>query len=672
MRKDEGGSGGGVFSGIDPDALKGTIDSVSRDQETLQNRASYYKTELAYYGVGTEELQDVLRVANWARDELPMLKRRYHLAMNMDNVPYYGFKGMVQINEASVTRAANAAAAKDARRATKLAKMDPEDLTPDELDELNDLFAFNYDQYPFAEKVVGALGARKTLRLWYEMSNLGSAPGYGRPAEFKNSDALVEMQKNLSLTVAAATNSDAPAMTRWKKDMVALGDDPIAEPGPPPYGSSGGPKGFLVMSNLMRFGDYDGKFLEHYGTALIKEDKQVLDGSKQLYGPGWGATGKLNHLGNDEGNDPLTGYMKALANSPAAATVFFTAKQQNDAGKPETNFKYLFESRKWPNDSRPGEESVTGRNSMGHALEAAATGHRPGEAATTQDAHHSKAQAGLFSAIVKSVSEDNERLREHEYLSDSFANISIDYMPELHQALTDDNSNGNQLYPAANAKNAAAVEEPDAVRFLHAVARNKEGYGILNVSQHAYAAALTEQQVKHPDAFSYPLDTKDTVDQIAYDTGCFQGVIGQGRYFQADINDAEAAASNDAQKEHVRTWGGTIVGSATAVATAPVSGPGGIVLGTLAGTAADEIFNGILDGFGNDDGKEREQVYQNVKDMGQIKESAIRTTQEAVKAASGSEEYESLAGGRAGEGFKSAHELVGNYQAENSINKANG
>ncbi|GAA2641222.1 hypothetical protein GCM10010307_42440 [Streptomyces vastus] len=93
MLNDEGGSGGSVFSGIDPDALKGTIDSVRRDQETLQDRASYFKMELAYYGVGAEEFKDVLHVASWARDELPMLKRRYHLAMNMDNDPYPGFQG---------------------------------------------------------------------------------------------------------------------------------------------------------------------------------------------------------------------------------------------------------------------------------------------------------------------------------------------------------------------------------------------------------------------------------------------------------------------------------------------------------------------------------------------------------------------------------------------------
>ncbi|MFJ7176758.1 hypothetical protein ACIQXA_10180 [Streptomyces massasporeus] len=654
MRPDDGGSSGGVFSGIDPEKLKGTIDSVRRDQGTLRDRASYYKTQLAYWGVGVQELTDILKVAAWAQAELPMLKRRYHLALNMDNDPYPGFAGMVQINEAQVSRAANTAAAKAAKRATELAKKGPEDLSPEEFDELDALFAENYDEYPFAEKVVGALGARKTLQFWHKMSNLDRPSGYGETSDFERADELDEMQKNLSLTVAAATNSDSPEMRKWKKGMVEIGDDPISDPGPAPYGGSGGPEGFIVMSNLMRYGDYDDKFLEDYGTALVKEDRRVMEGADKLYGSGWGTTSTVNHLGNDEGNDPLTGYMKALANSPGAATKFFTAKQQGDDGKAETNFKYLFEERKWPDDSMQGKESVTGRNSMGHALEAATTGHRPGEAATAEDVKHSKEQAGLFSALVKSVSEDQDRLREHGYMSDSFANISAEYMPDLHRALGTDVMYGGKLYPTPGA--ASQVDKYDAARFLHAVSRNKEGYDRLNVSQHVYAAALMEAQEDHPDA--YPQTTDAAIDDIAYGTGLFQGVIGDGQQFQAEKSDAEANARDGAWKEHASLWGGSLVGSTVAIATAPFAGPAGVYAGGLAGTAAGEVFNGILDGFDGDGSKEKEQVYKNVKRADQIERSAILTTQESVKSATGDAAAASRAGDEAGRGFRDSTSLV--------------
>ncbi|MFG2949083.1 hypothetical protein [Streptomyces adustus] len=654
MRADEGGGSPGVFSGIDPDALKHTIDSVRQDQETLQSRATYYRSRLAYYGIGDTELGDVLKAAAWARDELPMLKRRHHLAMRMDNDPYPGFKGMVRIDEARVTRAANAEAARDAKRATELAKKNPQDLSPQEFDELNALLAANYDEYPFAEKLVGALGAKNTLRLWSDLSGLGHPDGYGQTSDFQRADELDDMQKNLSLTVAAATNSDSPAMTKWKKDMVAIGDEPIRDFGPSPHSGSAGPEGFVVMSNLMRYGDYDDKFLEDYGTALIKEDRRVLEEAGQLYGTGWGTEEHVNHLGNDRGTDPLTGYMKALANSPDAATAFFTAEQKGEDGKPESNFKYLFEERKWPNDSMPGKESVTGLNSMGHALEAATTGHRPGEQATAEDTKHSQDQADLFSALVKSVSEDQDRLRSHAFLSDSFANISAEYMPDLQRGLDADRMYGDKLYPTSGST--ARIEMFDAVRFLHAVARNKEGYDRLNVSQHVYAAALMEAQSKHPD--SYPQSTAGTISKIAFETGLFQGIIGDGQHFQADKDAADADARDGAWKDHASLWGGSLVGSATSIAMAPFTGPAGVFAGGLAGTAAGEVFNGILDGFDGDDSEQKEQVYQNVKRMDRIQHSAILTTQESVKAVTGDDGAASRAGDEAGKGFSEAQDLI--------------
>ncbi|WP_327697410.1 DUF6571 family protein [Streptomyces sp. NBC_00459] len=648
MRADEGGTSKSVFSGIDPGALKGTIDSVRRDQETLRDRASYYKTQLAYYGVGAEELSEVVRVAGWARDELPMLKRRYHLAMNMDSDAYPGSTGMVQINEAKVTRAANAEAVKDAKRATELAKKNREDLSPAEFDELHALFAENYDEYPFAERVVGALGAKKTLQFWYEMSNVGSSPEYSQASGFKHLDDLDEMQKSFSLTVAQATNSDSPAMEKWKKDMVAIGGDPIRDPN----GDAGGREGFVVMSNLMRYGDYDDKFLENYGTALVKADRRITENTGGLHRSGWGTEGTVNYLGSDAGNDPFTGYMKALANSPGAATAFFTAEQKGKDGKPETNFKYLFETREWP------DENVTGRNSMGHALEAATTGHRPGEPATIEDIKHSEEQAALFSAIVNSVSQHENLLRDHEYLSDSFANIAAEYMPDLHRSFEFDKANGAQLFPTAGAE--ANLKTSPVMRFLHTVSRNKEGYDRLNISQHVYAAALMEAQVKHPNA--YPLTTDEKIAGIAYDTGFFQGIIGVGQHFQAEKDDVDATARDDAWKEHASTWGGSLVGSATAIATAPFTGPGGVVAGGLVGTAAGEIFNGLLGGFGSDE-EDQEKVYQNVMQLDQIQESAIRTTQNSVKVATGDEAAESRAGGQSGRGFADAMTLVGGAKA---------
>ncbi|MER7840144.1 DUF6571 family protein [Streptomyces sp. NPDC096040] len=492
------------------------------------------------------------------------------------------------------------------------------------------------------------------------MSNLDRPAGYGETSDFARAGDLDKMQKNLSLTVAAATNSDSPAMQKRKKDMVAIGDKPIRDPGPAPHGDSGGPEGFIVMSNLMRYGDYDDKFLVNYGAALVKEDKRILDGADQPYASGWGTTSTVNHLGNDEGNDPLTGYLKALANSPAAATEFFTAQQKGDDGKTETNFKYLFEDRKWPDDSKPAKERVTGLNSMGQALEAATTGHRPGEPATAEDIKHSDKQAELFSALLKSVSEDRDRLLDHAFLSDSFANISAEYMPDLQRSLDSDPMYKDKLYPTSGV--AAHIRMYDATRFLYAVSRNKEGYDRLNVSQHVYAAALMESQAKNPG--TYPQSTDATIDKLAYQTGLFQGVIANGQKFQADKDNTDANARDSAWKDKATLWGGSLVGSTVSVATALFTGTAGVYAGGLANTAAGEIFNGILDGFDGDGSQEKEQVYHNVRRMDQLQNSASLTTEKSVKATIGDDAAASRSGDKAGLGFSDADALIDNSNAD--------
>ncbi|WP_328538463.1 hypothetical protein [Streptomyces sp. NBC_00344] len=112
VRLDEGG--GGDFSGINPERLKETIGALEGDQKTLHSRASYYKQQFERYGIPATSLNGLLKIAGWADGELPMLRRRHHLAMNME-VDFPGFKGMAQVNENDVSKSAVAQAKKDGR-----------------------------------------------------------------------------------------------------------------------------------------------------------------------------------------------------------------------------------------------------------------------------------------------------------------------------------------------------------------------------------------------------------------------------------------------------------------------------------------------------------------------------------------------------------------------------
>ncbi|MEU6027452.1 hypothetical protein ABZ825_10560 [Streptomyces tauricus] len=97
MAGDEGG-----FSGIDPDQLARTIQSLQKDQEKLRSSATWIKSSFERYGVETDPLTELLAIAGWSENQLPMLRRRHHLSIAEDEKYGHGYKGMVRIKESMV------------------------------------------------------------------------------------------------------------------------------------------------------------------------------------------------------------------------------------------------------------------------------------------------------------------------------------------------------------------------------------------------------------------------------------------------------------------------------------------------------------------------------------------------------------------------------------------
>jgi hypothetical protein len=95
---------------------------------------------------------------------------------------------------------------------------------------------------------------------------------------------------------------------------------------------------------------------------------------------------RLNHIGEDSGSDPLTGYPKGLSNSPAVATDLFGQECGNKDAKGNpferdtdgddkwgkvtlSSLQYLLEERGWPEESnRKGDDLHTGQNNPALAL----------------------------------------------------------------------------------------------------------------------------------------------------------------------------------------------------------------------------------------------------------------------------------------------------------------
>ncbi|MDK0522635.1 DUF6571 family protein [Streptomyces sp. ML-6] len=533
-----------------------------------------------------------------------------------------------------------AEAIKKADQLSAIAKKDPEDLTVKEFDQLNAGLKKMAGDELFTARFAEKLGARGTLDFWAGLND----PRGSYDLRQERGNQYDELQKNLSLTLATATQSDSRGMMDWKREMVDLGSQPISK--------TSGTLGFQVMSNLMRWGNYDDKFLTSYGSELIKTEKKLTDNGSHGAWARMGADPLLNRTGSDSGSDPMTGFMKALSNNPDAATEFFndtfvTKDEDHDFeedadknGKNEkrelSNFDYLFGERDWPKDQNDkGDESVTGRNSMALALEAATTGHPAGEMPTAFTPAHNADQAALTKSVIEAVSEKPELLSDHGYMSDSLGQIAAEYMPDIHRSLNANREGQENLFPIAGS--AASIKESDTTRFLYMLGRNPEGYAAVNVGQHSYTTHLMEYHFRNPDAFindpefSKMDNLKQTIISTAEVAGEIQGTIGAGRSYEGEM---EGGAKDTDYNEAIKTtstWLGSTVGIGVGIGTAPMIGPGGIITGGMAGTAADEIIGAFTEGMMKD--SSGEVIYSNGQEMDATKESTYKLVEKAAEKA---------------------------------------
>ncbi|WP_432139374.1 hypothetical protein [Streptomyces sp. bgisy154] len=493
-----------------------------------------------------------------------------------------------------------AAAIKKADELAALANKEPGDLTVEEFDKLNAGLRQYANDDLFAERFATALGPRGTVDFWTGINDVHSS----WELSHKRLDQYGDLQKNLSLTLANASQSDSAAMTEWKSKMVDLVDKPVGRNG-------GFPLGGQVMTNLMRWGDYDDRFLVDYGEKLTATEKKFTDNGRHR---AWTRTGSdliLNRTGTDSGWDPMTGYLRGLSNSPDAATDFFNdtfvtkgedhdfTQQVNgkEVKRELSNFDYLFEEREWPHDvDDKGEESIAGRNFLGMALEAATTGHPAGELPTADTPPHNDGQAKLFESIASSVADDTGRLTDHGYMSDSIGQITSEYLPDINRAMTDDSDDDTKrLFPVAGSS--ATLNHRDVTALLVAVGQNPEGYAAVEVANKSYMSNLMDYHMNSDLAGSarYSKDMEFTVEQIAHGSGEVSGTLAVGR------QEAVAGPADEEDKAYdhaIAQWKngvsgviGTGVGIGTAFIASPVTGAAaGGTAGTVSSLVLEELF----------------------------------------------------------------------------------
>ncbi|CAM5531557.1 hypothetical protein GCM10010329_56620 [Streptomyces spiroverticillatus] len=478
----------------------------------------------------------------------------------------------------------------------------------------------------FAERLAVGAGARGALDFWADR------------ARFEDDH---ELQKYLGLTLAEATRSDSPQMRAWERDMIALGDVPIGA-------GRREALGFQVMSNLMRWGQYDNEFLKEYGAELIRVEKELGENGRESAEDIWDDSLPLNRSGTDAGHDPMTGFMQALSKSPEAATEFFNGSfvtkeedhefwEDGDEEKGKvglSNFQYLFNERDWPvTHHRDGRESFAGPDFMACAVEAAVTGRVAGEPLGDRVLAHTEGQARLMESVVASIAEDGKRLTDRPYMADSMGRAAVEYLPDISRALSDDKQGSTlRLYPVTGS--AADLTHQASTRFLFHLGGTPEGNAELNIGHKIYMASLMDYHLdpNTPEALRYPYPPSETIDAITNTMGEVGGTLSQGRQ-EAILGPARESDKdfNDALSIGKTAVSGT-VGAAIGVGATFIASPVG---GALAGGGASAVTGVVIEYLGQQ--FEPEKLKSAGTASGEIWESdcdaTIGVAQEAAKKA---------------------------------------
>lgn len=364
--------------------------------------------------------------------------------------------------------------------AKKAAETNPKDWSDADVARFNETLVNQRDNPGFSERFATTLGADGTLQFWRDMA---SPPG--GPVDDDRAKILAEVQDNLSMTLATATQSDSPAMDTWKRDVIAAGDKPF-----PIQGLPMGPNGFQVMSSLMGKGKFDTEFLNDYGKGMLEYERNFPGKPEHA----WRDLATLDYPPTDKPSDPFIGFMEGLGHNSEASLEFFNDKTTVD-GKDVDNWDYLVvkgdDAREWP----PGEDGKpAGHEAMGHALESATLG-VPYDS-DTPPPKHSPGSADLVNRLVAEYGKNPDSL-DGSALNGSLGNITAEYMRDVQSGMMT-GEDGVKTYGV----DADLGDPPGQLKdFLSAVGKDPDAYGAILNSQQAVTTELINEGYHNKDEY---------------------------------------------------------------------------------------------------------------------------------------------------------------------------
>nr|WSY51303.1 hypothetical protein OG999_15060 [Streptomyces sp. NBC_00886] len=535
-----------------------------------------------------------------------------------------------------------------AERALELARKGDK-MSDAELQEFNRLMRFNGREKDgeFATEFYQGLGGpEKALEFYAEMSIDGTSPD----ASKVRLDAMKDLQQNMGFALANATDPDTkqhlPAS--WGSEFRRLGTQQVGWE----QGQWNKPYGYQVLGGLLRYGNYDPRFLDpiaEHVTQLHKKDPYFFlnnkaTGQGDIYG--FNPSGRLG-----SGNDPLNSVLEALGHSPEASEKFFTdpptAYNEDGTVKKDGNpgfssYLDLFTDKDfdWTVDTNDAnilaDEDKTknaltfGPEALGHALESATTG-RPYDDDAGDAIKHTEARAHLVSEIVDKFGEDPELIRHNENgdledeesgplygLRGSLGDITAEYMGDFQRAMYKEDPNSD-LFPTFGT--AAGLDTGHAARFLGAVGQDPDAYSAITSAQQAYTTEVVDHVINGDSHSTASLDGR--VGDVVAPGSAIAGIMSDARadaiyeyHAASDTEFNEAAADKQKWVDRILGMGIEKVGERIPIAGAPLE------------WASEDIQESIMKSIEQDTTTKAEQEAGKQYTLG--RDAAIDSAQAAV------------------------------------------
>ncbi|MET9606039.1 hypothetical protein ABZZ17_13345 [Streptomyces sp. NPDC006512] len=388
-------------------------------------------------------------------------------------------------------------------------------LSHTELVELNELLADNAKVPEFATRFYAGLGPKGALEFFGHMAT--DTHDWGRLDEQRLKD-VQELQKNLGFNLATATSSttEPHLPDSYAQELRRLGTQhvPLAKYDQnPPYG-------YQLLGGIMRYGNYDPKFLvpiAEHATQIHAKDPDFFNGTRQL-----NTLGKnlLNPSGtNGAGYDPVVSFLEALGHSPDAAKVFFdperppqayhqdgTAKPgPADLGKgadkqPVKSYLDFFAHEKYDftidmEGRDPAELDKIRQympDALGHALEAATLGHAWDDPSPKLERDDTSAR--IMKEVALKYGGDAGLLNSHEALADSLGTMTAGYVDDVNQALAG-NDPRSPFAPKNGEDGHMELERGEARKLLSALGQHPDAYATVSTAERVYTTSVLEAQV---------------------------------------------------------------------------------------------------------------------------------------------------------------------------------